>query len=139
MEGTPFLIPLRKGCPEALEILVQLVILKLKMLAKEKLQSTHLAFLLLMQPDRNPQENKDSRLLVRVKSQRRDIISMQASKGFVQSQKMTSLIEISRKIWLGTQMIISTNFSLKTIYRKAFQLKTQSVLIFIHPERRMNS
>ena len=45
---------------------------------------------------------------------------MQTSKGFLQSQNMTSLNGISQKIWLSTQMIISTKFSLKKIYKKAF-------------------
>ena len=80
--------PITKGCLGALDILIYLAILKLKILAKEILWSTHL--------------------------------------------------EISQKIWRSTQMIISTNLSLKNIYRKAFQLKTQFLLVFIHPERWMN-
>ena len=36
-------------------------------------------------------------------------MNMQTSKSFVQSQNMTSLSLICQKIWLSTQMIISTN------------------------------
>ena len=48
----------------ALEILVQLVMLKLKLLAKQKLRNTHLDFLTWMQQERNLQENKGLRLIV---------------------------------------------------------------------------
>ena len=81
---------------------------------------TNLDFLPLMQPERNPQENEGLRLIVRVNSQRRKMMNMLTSKGFVQSQNMMSLSGIFQKIWPSTQMIISTNLSLKKIYRKAF-------------------
>ena len=85
---------------------------------KKKIQSTYLDFLPLMQPERNPLEGL--RLIVRVKSQRREMMNMQPSKCVVQSQNMASLSGISQKIWLSTQRIISINLSLKNIYRKAF-------------------
>ena len=84
------------------------------------LDLTNLDFLPLMQPERNPQENEGLRLIVRVNSQRRKMMNMLTSKGFVQSQNMMSLSGIFQKIWPSTQMIISTNLSLKKIYRKAF-------------------
>ena len=65
-------------------------------------------------------KNEGLRLIVRVNSQRRKMMNMQTSKGFVQSQNMMSLSGIFQKIWPSTQMIISTNLSLKKIYRKAF-------------------
>ena len=68
----------------------------------------------------NPRENKGLRLIVSMKSQKRNMMNMQTSKGFVHSQNMTSLSGIYQKIWLSTQMIISTNLSLRKIYRKAF-------------------
>ena len=70
-----------------------------------------------------------------MKSQRKELMNMQTSKGFVQSQNLTSLNEISQKIWLSTQIIISTKLSLKKIYRKEFLLKMQSLLIFIPPKK----
>ena len=53
-------------------------------------------------------------------SERRKILNMQTSKDFVQSQNMMSLSGIFQKIWPSTQMIISTNLSLKKVYWKAF-------------------
>ena len=94
--------------------------MKLKILPQKKVQGTHLDLLPLMQPERNPQENKGLRLIVRVNSQKRKMMNMQTSKGFVQSQNIMSLSGIFQKIWPSTQMIISTNLSLKKIYRKAF-------------------
>ena len=72
-------------------------------------------FLPLIQPERNSEENEGLRLIVRAKSQRRKMMNTEASKDFIQSQKMTSLIRSSYKIWLSTQMTISTNLSLKKI------------------------
>ena len=57
--------------------------------------------------------------IVKVKSQRKNMMNMQTSKGSVQSQSMTSLNGISQKIWLSVQVIISTNLSPKKIFRKA--------------------
>ena len=116
----------------ALVILIQLELLKLKIRPKGKLQSPQLDFLLLMQPERNPQENEGLMLIMRRKSQKRKMMNMQTSKSFVQSQNMTSLSLICQKIWLSTQMIISTNLFRKKIYKKEFQLKTQFLLIFNH-------
>ena len=72
-------------------------------------------FLPLIQPERNSEENEGLRLIVRAKSQRRKMMNTETSKDFIQSQKMTSLIRSSYKIWLSTQMTISTNLSLKKI------------------------
>ena len=58
---------------------------------RARIQSTHLDFLPLMQPKKNPQRNKDLRLIMGMKSQRIEIKNFQTSKGFVQSQNMTSL------------------------------------------------
>ena len=93
---------------------------KAEILPQDKLQSTHLDFLPLVQPERNPQENEGLRLIVRVNSQRRKMMNIQTSKGFVQSQNIMSLSGIFQKTWPSIQMIISTNSSLKKIYRKAF-------------------
>ena len=71
-------------------------------------------FLPLIQPERNSEENEGLRLIVRAKSQRRKMMNTETSKDFIQSQKMTSLIR-NYKIWLSTQMTISTNLSLKKI------------------------
>ena len=70
-------------------------------------------FLPLIQPERNSEENEGLRLIVRAKSQRRKMMNTETSKDFIQSQKMTSLIRSSYKIWLS--MTISTNLSLKKI------------------------
>ena len=50
-----------------------------------------------MQPERNPKENEGLRLIVRVNSQRRKMMNMQTSKGFVQSQNMMTLSGIFNK------------------------------------------
>ena len=47
---------------------------------------------------------------------------MQTSKSFAQSQNMTSLSGISQKTRLSTQMMMSTNLSLKRFTRKHFSL-----------------
>ena len=60
------------------------------------IHTTHLDFLPLIQPERNPQENECLRLIVRV-SLKEEMMNMKALKGFVQSQNMTSLSLISQK------------------------------------------
>ena len=62
---------------------------------------------------------------------------MQTSKGFLQSQNMTSLNGISEKIWLRTYMIISTNLSLKETYRKSISVENP-VPLNLHPPRKMD-
>ena len=50
--------------------------------------------------------------LRQVKCQRSEMMNMQTTKGFVQSQNITSLSGISKKILLSTQMIVLTILSL---------------------------
>ena len=66
------------------------MILKPEILVKETIHSTQMDFLLLMQPRRKTQENEGLRLIARMKSQRKEMINMQTSKGFAQSKNMKS-------------------------------------------------
>ena len=50
---------------------------------RKTLEHQHMDSLLLMQPERNPQESEGLRVTVRVKSQRKEMMNMQTSKGFL--------------------------------------------------------
>ena len=121
-----------KECPGALDILIWLKI-KLKT-SKGKTSEHQSGFSATDAARQKPSRKRKLEADSEMKSQRKELMNMQTSKGFVQSQNLTSLSEISQKIWLSTQIIISTKLSLKKIYRKEFLLKTQSLLIFIPPK-----